>query len=128
MKEMFTELRQWATDQGATIDVVVEAIENTVLFERGQLVVSSDLHLGTSDLPISQDEIRNSLANLKNEAVRKMRRAGLDEGQLPDFGPVTEETFTNMLLRLTGRVSIGLVATEPISRAGPARLELMILY
>ncbi|HZJ10991.1 MAG TPA: DUF3084 domain-containing protein [Trueperaceae bacterium] len=112
----------------STIDVLVEAIENTVLFERGQLVVSSHLHLGTSDLPISQDEIRNSLANLKTEAVRKMRRAGLDEGQLPDFGPVTEETFTNMLLRLTGPVSIGLVATEPISRAGPARLELMILY
>src|SRR5690606_29692189 len=45
-----------------------------------------------------------------------------------DFGQVTEEMFTNMLLRLTGPVTIGLVATEPIARAGPAHLELMILY
>ncbi len=112
----------------STIDVLVEAIENTVLFERGQLIVSAQLHLGSTALQISQDEIRTALANLKADAVRKMRRAGLDEGQLPDFGPVTEEMFTNMLLRLTGPASIGLVATEPVSRAGPARLELMILY
>ncbi len=112
----------------STIDVLVEAIENTQLFERGQLVVSTQLHLGSSQLPISQDEIRTALANIKADAVRKMRRAGLDEGQLPDFGQVTEEMFTNMLLRLTGPVTIGLVATEPIARAGPAHLELMILY
>jgi len=112
----------------STIDVLVEAIENTVLFQRGQLIVSTQLHLGSPELPISQDEIRTTLANLKADAVRKMRRAGLDEGQLPDFGPVTEEMFTNMLLRLTGPVTIGLVATEPVSRAGPAHLELMILY
>ena len=112
----------------STIDVAVEAIENTILFEQGQLIISSQLHLGTSQLPISQDEIRNALTNLKAEALRKMRRAGLDEGQVPDFGPVTEEMFTNMLLRMTGPATIGLVATEPVSRAGPARLELMILY
>ena len=112
----------------STIDVAVEAIENTILFEQGQLIISSQLHLGTSQLPISQDEIRNALTNLKAEALRKMRRAGLDEGQVPDFGPVTEEMFTNMLLRLTGPVTIGLVATEPVARAGTAELELMILY
>ncbi len=112
----------------STIDVLVEAIENTRLFERGQLIVSTQFHLGSTQLPISQDEIRTALANIKADAVRKMRRAGLDEGQLPDFGPVTEEMFTNMLLRLTGPVTIGLVATEPIARAGPAHLELMILY
>jgi hypothetical protein len=112
----------------STIEVLVEALENTVLFERGQLILSSRLHLGTSQLPISQDEIRNAVITLKAEALRKMRRAGLDEGQLPDFGPVTEEMFTSMLLRLTGPVTIGLVATEPVSRAGLAQLELMILY
>lgn len=112
----------------STIDVLVEAIENTELFRRGQLIVSSQLHVGTTELPASQDEIRTVLAQLKADAVRKMRRAGLDEGQLPDFGPVTEEMFTNLLLRLTGPVTVGLVATEPVYRAGPARLELMILY
>src|SRR5690606_30651238 len=67
-----------------TIDVLVEALENTELFGRGQLIISSRLHLGTSQLPISQDEIRNAVTTLKAEALRKMRRAGLDEGQLPD--------------------------------------------
>ncbi len=112
----------------STIDVLVEAIENTMLFERGQLVSALPIHLGSQDLPSSQNDIRNSIAQLKAEAVRKMRRAGLDEGSLPDFGAVTEEMFTNMLLRLTGPATIALVATEPIHRAGPAHLELMILY
>ena len=112
----------------STIDVLVEALENDELFQGGQLIVSHQLHVGTTELPASQDEIRTALAQLKADAVRKMRRAGLDEGQLPDFGPVTEEMFTNLLLRLTGPVMVGLVATEPVNRAGPARLELMILY
>src|SRR5690606_20026640 len=112
----------------STIDVVVEALENNELFGQGQLIVSHQIHLGTPDLPASQEEIRGSIAQLKAEAVRKLRRAGLDDGQLPDFGPVTEELFTNMLLRLTGEVTIGLVATEPVLRAGPANLELLILY
>ncbi len=112
----------------STIEVLVEAIENTQLYQRGQLVSALPIHLGSTDLPSTQNEIRNSITQLKAEAVRQMRRAGLDEGQLPDFGPVTEEMFTNMLLRLTGPVTIALVATEPILRAGPAQLELMILY
>ncbi|MFO7547001.1 MAG: DUF3084 domain-containing protein [Trueperaceae bacterium] len=112
----------------STIDVLVEALENDELFQGGQLIVSNQLHVGTTELPASQDEIRTALAQLKADAVRKMRRAGLDEGQLADFGPVTEEMFTNLLLRLTGPVTVGLVATEPVNRAGPARLELMILY
>ena len=112
----------------STIDVLVEALENNELFGQGQLIVSHPVHLGTADLPASQDEIRASITQLKAEAVRKLRRAGLDDGQLPDFGPVTEELFMNMLLRLTGPVTIGLVATDPVLRAGPANLELLILY
>ncbi len=112
----------------STIDVLVEALENNELFGQGQLIVSHPVHLGTPELPASQDEIRASIAQLKAEALRKLRRAGLDDGQLPDFGPVTEELFMNMLLRLTGPVTIGLVATEPVLRAGPANLELLILY
>lgn len=112
----------------STIEVIVEAIENTQLYQRGQLVSALPIHLGSADLPSTQNEIRNSIAQLRQEAIRQMRRSGLDEGQSPDFGPVTDEMFTNMLLRLTGPVTIALVATEPILRAGPARLELMILY
>lgn len=112
----------------STIDVVVEALENNELFGQGQLIVSNLLHLGSSDLPASQEEIRSALTQLKADAVRKLRRAGLDDGQLPNFGPVTEELFTSMLLRLTGPVTIGFVATEPVLRAGPANLELMILH
>ncbi|HNQ99056.1 MAG TPA: hypothetical protein PKN52_03585, partial [Trueperaceae bacterium] len=112
----------------STIDVLVEAIENTELYAKGQLVVSHGLHLGSVELPASQGEIRTSIAQLKADAVRELRRAGLDDGQLPDFGPVTEEMFTNQLLRLVGPVTIGFVATEEVWRAGPAKLELMILY
>lgn len=112
----------------STIDVLVEALENTELFGQGQLIVSQSIHLGTAALPSSQDEVRASITQLKAEAVRRLRRAGLDDAQLPNFGPVTEELFMNMLLRLTGPVTIGFVATEPVLRAGPANLELLILY
>lgn len=112
----------------STIDVVVEAFENNELFGGGQLIVSHRLHLGTTDLPASQDEVRAALTQLKGDAVRKLRRAGLDDGQLPNFGPITEELFTSMLLRLTGPVTVGFVATEPVLRAGPANLELLILH
>ncbi|HRP48216.1 MAG TPA: hypothetical protein PLT07_11750, partial [Trueperaceae bacterium] len=112
----------------STIDVLVEAIENTELFGAGQLIASLSVHLGSAALPASQDEIRAATTQLKADAVRKLRRAGLDDGQLPDFGPVTEDMFTSLLLRLTGPVTIGLVATEEVWRAGPAKLELLILY
>ncbi|MEJ2289099.1 MAG: hypothetical protein P8Y02_10750, partial [Deinococcales bacterium] len=107
----------------STVDVTIEAIENTKLFDKGQLVESRQIHLGSADLPASQDEIRNALTQLKGDAVRKLRRAGLDEMQVPDFGPVTDDIFTSLLLRLHGPVTIGLVATDDIYRDVARRLS-----
>ena len=106
----------------------IEAFENTQLLADGQLLLTKHLHLGSRSLPISQDELRTALAELRSDAIRALRRIGLDEGQLPDFGQVSEEVFSSQLLRLSGPVTVGLVASGPAFTAGPAQLEFVVLY
>jgi hypothetical protein len=108
--------------------VVVEALENTRIFERGRLLVSRPIHLGTPDLPSTQDEIRAAITQVKAEAMRVVRRAGLDELQAPVYGGVSDESFMNQLLRLSGPVVIGVMTVEAVDRAGPALVELVIVY
>ncbi len=110
------------------VEVVVEAIENTRVFEHGRLLVSRNVHLGTSDLPVTHDDLRASINQLKAEALRLVRRSGLDELQVPIYVGASDEGFTNQLLRLEGPVVIGVATVEPVDRAGPAHVELLIVY
>ena len=108
------------------VEVVVEALENTQLIDRGRLVTSRQIHLGSDALPASQAELRSALARLKSDALTQLLRQGLELRDI-QWSP-SDESFTNQLLRLTGPVSIGAVATEPVFRAGPAQLQLVILH
>ncbi len=110
------------------VEVVVEALENTRVFERGRLLVSRHVHLGSAELPATHDELRAAVSQLKAEALRVARRAGLDELQVPDYVGVSDEGFTNQLLRLRGPVVIGVVTVDAVDRAGPALVELVIVY
>jgi uncharacterized protein (DUF3084 family) len=110
------------------VEVLVEAIENTRVFERGRLLVARPVHLGTVELPATQEEIRFAIAQLKGEALRVARRAGLDELQAPEYRGVSDESFMNQLLRLTGPAVIGVATVAAVDRAGPALVELVILY
>ena len=109
------------------VDVVVEAFENERIVPAGRLVVARRIHLGSEQLPVSQAELRSAFSALKAEAVAEMRRAGLDEFQLPRYPTVTEETFASLLLRRSGPVTIGAMALEDVYRSGPADLELVLL-
>jgi uncharacterized protein (DUF3084 family) len=110
------------------VEVVVEALENTRVFERGRLLVSRNVHLGSPELPASQDELRTAISQLKADALRLVRRSGLDELQVPEYVGASDESFTNQLLRLSGPVVIGVATVEPVDRAGPALVELVIVY
>jgi len=110
------------------VEVVVEALENTRVFERGRLLVSRHVHLGSPELPATHDELRLAISQLKADALRFVRRSGLDELQVPEYVGASDESFTNQLLRLHGPVVIGVASVEPIDRAGPARVELVIVY
>lgn len=110
------------------VEVVVEALENTRVFERGRLLVSRHVHLGSAELPATQDELRSAISLLKADALRMARRSGLDELQVPEYVGASDESFTNQLLRLQGPVVIGVATVEPVDRAGPARVELVIVY
>ena len=120
---------------GTLLDMKTSSMERIIYFQDYVVIESGDTPLKERQL-LTEEDFRKAKetygdtfqADMGADAVRKLRRAGLDDAQLPDFGPVTEELFTNMLLRLTGPVTIGLVATEPVLRAGPANLELLILY
>lgn len=110
------------------VEVVVEALENTRIFDRGRLLVSRQIHLGSPELPSTQAELNTAIAQIKGEAVRVVRRAGLDELQAPVYEGVSDESFMNQLLRLSGPVVIGVSTIEAVDRAGPARVELVIIY
>lgn len=110
------------------VEVTVEAFENTRLYETGQLLFSRPVHVGNSELPVREDELRGWITQLKGEAIRFLRRAGLDELQAPVFVGLSDESFANQLLRMTGQVVVGVMARDAIDRAGPAEVELIILY
>lgn len=112
----------------ARVEVVVEALENTRLFEGGQLLLSRRVHVGTPDLPATQEEVRGWIAQFRADVIRTLRRSGLDELQAPLFVGSSDEGFANQLMRLSGPVTIGVVAREAIDRAGPAYVEMVILY
>jgi hypothetical protein len=112
----------------ARVEVIVEALENTRLFEGGHLLMSRRIHLGTPDLPATQDEVRDWIAQFRADVIRSLRRTGLDELQAPIFVGSSDEGFANQLMRLRGSVVIGVVARGAIDRAGPAYVELVILY
>jgi len=112
----------------ARVEVVVEALENTRLYEAGQLLLARRIHVGTPDLPATQEEVRGWIAQFRADVIRALRRTGLDELQAPTFVGSSDEGFSNQLMRLSGEVVIGVVAREAIDRAGPAYVELAILY
>jgi uncharacterized protein (DUF3084 family) len=110
------------------VAVIIEAVENERIFGAGQLLLSRSVHVGTSDMPASLEDIRAAIAQLRGDTIRFLRRSGLDELQVPRFTGVSEEAFANQLLRLDGAVVIGVVTITEIDRAGPALVEYIILY
>ncbi len=112
---------------GGDIKVEVTAVENRKLLDRGQLVVSRQIHLGSAAQPISQADLLGALSGLYGDATATLQRLGLFEGERPEL-TTPEETFSALLSRLSGPVVIGLVATDAVYTSGPAALELAILY
>jgi uncharacterized protein (DUF3084 family) len=110
------------------VAVTIEAVENDRIFEAGQLLLSRSLHLGSSELPTTLEDVRTAIAQLRADTIRLLRRAGLDELQAPRFVGVSDEAFANQLLRLDGWVVVGVVTVAAIDRAGPALVEFLILY
>jgi uncharacterized protein (DUF3084 family) len=114
----------------APVSVHVEASENQKLLGRGQLVVSRQIHLG-SDLPITSDEVSTKVRELLRDANNKLLSLGLADDvydvSTADGSSLSPEAFSNELLRLTGPVMIGLVASEEVYSSGPVKLSLIII-
>jgi hypothetical protein len=86
------------------------------------------VHLGSPELPGHAGRTPLAISQLKADALRVVRRSGLDELQVPEYVGASDESFTNQLLRLSGPVVIGVATVEPVDRAGPALVELVIVY
>jgi uncharacterized protein (DUF3084 family) len=114
----------------AEVRVDVEAFENRKLFSGGQLLVSRQIHLGSSLLSTDRDTVRNNVQLLWQSARSKLLQQGLADGATPYIAPTSLEIdgFTNQLLRLTGPVTVGLQASRDIFAAGPADLEFVIIH
>lgn len=114
----------------APVRVDVEAFENRKLFSGGQLLVSRQIHLGSSILSTDRDTVRNNVQLLWQSARGKLLQEGLADGTTPYVAPTSLEIdgFTNQLLRLSGPVTVGLQASRDIFAAGPADLEFVIIH
>lgn len=113
----------------APVSVEVEAIENQLLVGRGQLVVTRQIHLG-SELPVTSEEVNNKVRDLLRDANDKLLSLGLADNvdtTTPDGSSLSPEAFSNDLERMSGIVTIGLVATEEVMSSGPVKLSLVII-
>lgn len=113
----------------APVSVEVEAIENQLLVGRGQLVVTRQIHLG-SELPVTSEEVNNKVRDLLRDANDKLLSLGLADNvdtTTPDGSSLSPEAFSNDLERMSGVVTIGLVATEEVMSSGPVKLSLVII-
>lgn len=109
------------------VEVQVEAFDNDLVLQAGRLLVVHRVHLGSSDVPLSQADLGAELATMKAGAIVALRRAGLDEFQVPRYPTSSDETFAGQLVRRTGPVTLGIVVLDDVYRSGPATLELVVL-
>ncbi len=112
--------------RSATLEVAVEAYENTEVLGKGQLVTSKAVHLGTSEQPTSQSDLRADVLELVQETRRRLTTAGFFSQEAPSFSQ-TEDLFVAQVQRLNGRAVIGVITREPVNRGGPALLEFVII-
>ncbi len=110
----------------ATVEVTVEAYENTQVLGGGQLVSSRRIHLGSVDQPLSQAEIMSLVLGLVQDTRNRLTLAGFFSQEAPEF-LASEDGFVRQLARMTGQTTIGVVTREPVYRGGPARLEFIII-
>ena len=109
------------------VQVEVEAYENLKLLERGQLISSRQIYLGSADAPVSRDNVRAEVARLTQETTGRLQRIGLFEQVRPAPSPAEFDSFSSWLSRLDGTVIIGAVAREPVYVNGPVELEFIIM-
>ena len=109
------------------VQVEVEAYENLKLLEKGQLISSRQVYLGSEGAPMSRDNIRAEVARLTQETTGRLQRIGLFEQVRPAPSPAEFDSFSSWLSRLDGTVVIGAVARESIYVNGPVELEFIIM-
>ena len=109
------------------VQVEVEAYENLKLLEKGQLISSRQIYLGSADAPVSRDNVRAEVARLTQETTGRLQRIGLFEQVRPAPSPAEFDSFSSWLSRLDGTVVIGAVARESVYVNGPVELEFIIM-
>ncbi len=109
------------------VQVEVEAYENLKLLEKGQLISSRQIYLGSEDAPVSRDNVRAEVARLTQETTGRLQRIGLFEQVRPAPSPAEFDSFSSWLSRLDGTVVIGAVARESVYVNGPVELEFIIM-
>jgi hypothetical protein len=105
-----------------------ELVPNNKIAERGQLVTSQQIHLGSSQNPISREEISAQLARLSTAARSSLYRLNLTSGATLEASGLSADAFAEQLSRLKGPVTIGMTAHDDVFAAGPASLEFEIIY
>lgn len=105
-----------------------EVLTNIKIMDQGQLVSSQRIHLGSSQAPVTPEDVSAQLGRLSTIARSSLIRRNLSPVAVPEPSGLTTDLFAEQLLRLKGPVTIGVIANEDIYAAGPYRLDFAILY
>ena len=111
------------------VEVGIEVLENAKLVNRGQLVISRQIHLGSPEVQAQRDNVRLNIRSLFSDANNRLLGLGLADQVPTELSEASLEVdgFTNQLLRLSGAVTVGLAASADIYTGEPAELEFVIL-
>ncbi|MCA9839309.1 MAG: DUF3084 domain-containing protein [Trueperaceae bacterium] len=106
----------------------IDLRENTQILTKGQLLISQQIHLGSSQLPVTREDLTSALARLSSAARERLLRLNMVGDVSLETTGLSPDAFAEQLLRLKGPVTIGMLASQDIYVAGPAQLEFVILY
>ncbi len=114
--------------KASVVDYSIALSENSQILSKGQLLISQQIHMGSSLLPVSREDVTAALARLSSAARDRLLRFNAVADVAFETTGLSPDIFAEQLLRLRGPVTIGMVASENVYVAGPAKLEFVIIY
>ena len=114
--------------KASVVDYSIALSENSQILTKGQLLISQQIHLGSSLFPVSREDVTAALARLSVAARDRLLRFNAVADISLETTGLSPDVFAEQLLKLHGPVTIGMLASQDVYVSGPAQLEFVIIY
>ena len=114
--------------KASVVDYSIALSENSQILTKGQLLISQQIHLGSSLFPVSREDVTAALARLSVAARDRLLRFNAVADISLETTGLSPDVFAEQLLKLHGPVTIGMLASQDVYVSGPAQLEFVMIY